>query len=267
MNVNAAYPNTIGAVHRGPNSSRPNSPEATSKTNSQQTRISNVPGNTSDPQVMAVEAPADQDAETKGVLRRLAEGHFSPVADVRLRINFYDELAQQSEAAAVGQVSDLKDTFVADLSSVVGGMDESEEQPTIDALTDAVAALELELSAGQSNNPDMLELAEQAVADFMDQVASIVTPLQPDVSDEEAVDNPVPTESTLLSAFADLTADYLENLSELLAEAQVSLQIEPVEGVPGKAYEKFMAIYSGLTNPQEPAAETGTTASTLDTSA
>ena len=53
------------------------------------------------------DAPGD-DESSRGVIRLLQEGHFKGVADVRLRINFFDELAAieagQLKAAAEGQI-------------------------------------------------------------------------------------------------------------------------------------------------------------------
>ncbi len=53
-------------------------------------------GETSQPSPDSI-SPAERDDKnteaTKGVLGLLQEGHFKGVADVRLRINFFDELA------------------------------------------------------------------------------------------------------------------------------------------------------------------------------
>ena len=46
-----------------------------------------------EPPVVDEPAPEEEAREARGVIRLLQEGHFKGVADVRLRINFFEELA------------------------------------------------------------------------------------------------------------------------------------------------------------------------------
>ncbi|MFH1370642.1 MAG: hypothetical protein ABII09_05080 [Planctomycetota bacterium] len=68
---------------------------------------------------------SSEDNGVKGVLRLLQEGHFKGVADVRLRINFHDELAA-IEGAQLRTVSDEQ----------IGGLTES-VGPNLQALVDS----------------------------------------------------------------------------------------------------------------------------------
>ena len=63
----------------------------------------------------AVEADhgGDESPPVKGVIRNLLEGHYKGVADIRLRINFHDELASLQQAEAL-QLTGEKTTDLVD---------------------------------------------------------------------------------------------------------------------------------------------------------
>ena len=70
-----------------------------------------------------------EDSDSDGVLRLLQEGHFKGVSDIRLRINFYNELAaieaQQLQAVADEQI----DGILQSVGSIVGTMIEESGPP------------------------------------------------------------------------------------------------------------------------------------------
>lgn len=70
-----------------------------------------------------------ESSDSDGVLRLLQEGHFKGVSDIRLRINFYNELAaieaQQLQAAAEEQI----DSILQSVGSIVGTMIEESVPP------------------------------------------------------------------------------------------------------------------------------------------
>ena len=53
-----------------------------------------------DVEVTTPEAPKNEGGRAAGVLRNLEAGHFKGVADVRLRINFFDQLSARAQTAA-----------------------------------------------------------------------------------------------------------------------------------------------------------------------
>jgi hypothetical protein len=76
----------------------------------------------------------------KGVLRLLQEGHFNGVADIRLRINFHDEISamesEQLKSAADGEV----DRFINTVTDFLKSQEQTDEDltPVVDAfLADA----------------------------------------------------------------------------------------------------------------------------------
>lgn len=78
-------------------------------------------GEASEPTPPADESSVEQtseDTETKGVLQNLLEGHFKGVSDVRLRINFFDELA----AIEAGQLQAVAEENIDGVLQAVGAI-------------------------------------------------------------------------------------------------------------------------------------------------
>jgi hypothetical protein len=228
---------------------------------------------------------ADGQDKVPGVLRLLAEGHFKPVADIRLRINFYDELSQQSENGAAGNVTTLNETLKSDLMAAIdSGVGSDEELRNL--LAGVVGELEAALPAGQIGSGEFLETAEKGINEFLAVVADSLAASQQSQADEvppaevpetQVVSQDEPTETPpaaeevpgeaptpgadLTTLLHDLTRQYLEQLSTIVSDA--TLAVEPATNVHGKAYEKFLAIYQGMIGQQ---AETQSTADELEPS-
>ena len=136
-----------------------------------------------------IPAPASED-EAKGVLRLLEAGHFKGVADVRLRINFFEELSAQAAAdavpAAVDGVEDLLTTMRA----------------TIATFADAVA------SSGTSGDESSSEALVNLTENFETQVESLIQ----DLTTAGSVD-----EESLESAIRASFEEFLGGLAELFA--------------------------------------------------
>ncbi len=105
-----------------------------------------------------------------GVIRLLEAGHFKGVADVRLRINFFDELSDRAgqDGAAVAQqeVANLAETVGAAVGELVGALpaDEATEELVSELVGEFDAALLVaveELPAGEGVDPDALAEAIQ----------------------------------------------------------------------------------------------------------
>lgn len=119
-----------------------------------------------------------------GVLRRLEQGHFSGVADARLRINFFQQLKaraqQRSEAVAQQQVTGLSDQVDQQLQGLLdaGQLD----QDTLDAAqslrTDFGQSLDTALQSFGDNH-DTTALGESvgsAFDTFVSGLRSLLTP-------------------------------------------------------------------------------------------
>lgn len=89
------------------------------------------------------ESDTKNEKHTKGVIRLLEAGHFRGVADVRLRINFFDELQSRREEAAGPVIEQAGEAFtnavVDGLNDAVAslGIEDALAEP-IDAFTDAI---------------------------------------------------------------------------------------------------------------------------------
>ena len=138
----------------------------------------------------------------KGVLRLLEAGHFNGVADVRLRINFFDELSARSSEAtkeAVGdQVTQLSETLAGTAQQLLEPFATDEESQA--ALTELLASFEAELQqaaddALAAENFDLSAFTattQAAFESFIEQAASILAP--PTTDTQTSVDEAEPVE-------------------------------------------------------------------------
>jgi hypothetical protein len=185
-------------------------------------------------------APTES-GRAKGVIRLLQEGHFQGVADVRLRINFHDELSRLGPPSTETSTADVVRGFssgveedLAQLTSALGG---GEEQPAtatelIDGFAAAVRALADE-TAGQPE-PDIVTLvgSTQALADAFSTDLRTLLALD---SSNAAIDE-------FITAFSD-------RLSQLEVTLLQSADLLPELSEPkgnGVAYAKFLDILNGL---------------------
>jgi len=88
------------------------------------------------PADLPVQPPVEQPAaeRQRGVIRLLQEGHFKGVADLRLRINFFDELAaagteQQPIAEPPAGKGKAYEKFLAIYEQMAGGPESNDEPP------------------------------------------------------------------------------------------------------------------------------------------
>ena len=113
-----------------------------------------------DDQLTVVNGSSTENPNTPGVIRLLEVGHFKGVADVRLRINFFDELSERSAERAAPVIQERADELVQSIASHVD---------------DLVVPLSL-------NEEDQAAVAA-LVAQFNAQVEDAVTSASPDNTD------------------------------------------------------------------------------------
>lgn len=161
-----------------------------------------VAGPTDDIELLEQPAPADEPAPVQtasddtegmraaGVLRNLMAGHYKGVADVRLRINFHEELmamqnaaTRQSGTAALG---DLSAAVGSALEALAGGEGLSaEQQQTIAGLKEtfdqAVADAGAAYAGGEAPDAAALKSAVQEAFDaLMGALGPLLAPPEPD---------------------------------------------------------------------------------------
>ena len=232
-----------------------------------------------------VDGEQSVETEAQGVLRLLQEGHFKGVADVRLRINFYDELAgiQASavDATAGEKINGIMGGIGGAVNSFVEGNELTEEQAA-----GVQAAQENFVGAANATgeNPavDLTAAFEAFIAalqNLFTQASSETPPEEPAAPPEGSGEAPSEgggeepavegeggePEMTPAAAGAESGVNwpgFIENLRTTFAAGMAELTdaISGVSALPplsepkgnGVAYDKFLAIYNQMSG-AEPA--------------
>ncbi|MCP4608652.1 MAG: hypothetical protein GY845_08055 [Planctomycetes bacterium] len=239
---------------------KPKTPEPVESEVEKASQDSPEPAQIEDPQ----SEPQENDAE-KGVIRNLLAGHYKGVSDVRLRINFFEELAA-IEAAEVQTVTAEKVGGV--LESVGGVVTEFVEGDN--ELTPEQSAGVMDLhdtfsqAAGESQNEPTADLTT-AFDDFVKGLRDLFAPpvKTPEENTIPETEDDGTTESNSTpelpwQTFLDNLQSAFTTASDELTKAVTDLQILPELSEPngnGVAYEKFLAIYNDLRGLNTPAAE------------
>jgi len=157
------FPNGVGSAEPQPDSSVPTLP----------------PDLEGDPQALQTTAAGrvENDGDSvRGVIRLLQEGHFKGVADVRLRINFYDELVaaglQEAGPAMTDKVMALLQTVNGQIEELTSSGILTEEQlaevaELQSAFNGSVNAAVDDLLNSDDGSAETLEAALQAAFDLL----------------------------------------------------------------------------------------------------
>lgn len=180
-----------------------------------------------------VDASAETGApvEQRGVIRLLMEGHFHGVANVRLRINFDEEIAALDASAA-------KETTAPKVAALVEAV-----TGRIDALTTSGQLSEEDAAAAREFATAFASEVETAGAEFAGGT----------IASEELVSRIRATFDSMAASLSELFAAELSPLFEAsmadlesaIANASALPEISEPHG-NGRAYAKFLAIYEGM---------------------
>jgi len=201
--------------------------------------------------------------KTPGVIRLLEAGHFKGVADVRLRINFHDQLAAAATAAAkpvaVEAAGGLAETIGDKLDELAAALALGEDD--LAELADLKAAFAQ--SASEATDAFAADgLAGEALTDqlteaFETLTGSLEALLIAPAAEPEAVANPefgvpaadvadpIPDGETLLADLAETFGVALAAVIDGLSTDSFLPELSPPTG-NGVAYEKFLAQYTQL---------------------
>lgn len=191
----------------------------------------------------------DNDSSEKGVIHLLNEGHFKGVADVRLRINFHDELTttENKAAGAVidGHIGNIAESLTETAVPLIEAGEFTEEQfnSAMETFQQEAGQVVDEFKAAAS--PSEETLATGLTSAFDNLIASISPapdndePADPDAPSSESTDQS--STELLTAAFQSALADLIEGLNDVPALPELS---EP--NGQGKAYDKFLGIYNDL---------------------
>jgi hypothetical protein len=201
----------------------------------------------------------DDTEDDKGVLGLLQEGHFKGVSEVRLHINFFEQLSA-IEAGKLQAVAEQKVNAV--LESVGGIVDTflEEENELTEEQTASVSELQetfFQAASGYTNEP-VTDL-NNAFDDFVEALRDLFAP--PALTQEEntttEAENPDAPELPWQTFIEDLQSAFTTATNEL-TQAFAEVRILPELSEPngnGVAYEKFLAIYNELRGLQTPTDE------------
>jgi hypothetical protein len=205
---------------------------------------------------------ADEQGDTekaRGVIRLLESGHFKGVADVRLRINFFDELSARANANAVPVAQEgagqLVDTVNGQVDGLLGQLELDEETTAaVETLRgefdEAVqTAVEESTTDGKVDTTALSESLSSAFAAFSQQLHDLIAPLVapaapeepeivPEVTDGiepvETIDEPVVEGDTPVDGETEIPEEVVaEGLTETTEEPVVdAVNPETVEETP-----------------------------------
>jgi len=177
-------------------------------------------------QTRPVEEP---DKDIAGVLRLLAEDHFKGVANLRLRINFHEELETIRTREVTGLLQKKTATIVEQLQEKIQDIPVDESVEAGDVLADFQTAVSnLFVPDENTRTPRMI------IAGLEDAFGQLVESLQP-VSD--------PTKTAL----TELQSWFTNQISDLKTELN-DHRPPPLSGPNGKgrAYNRFLAMYNEM---------------------
>lgn len=248
VNPQSAHGRGLANLHR-PDQDVEEGPEQTPESNE-----------ASEPTPAASESSVDETNDTtdaQGVLRLLGEGHFKGVADVRLRINFFDELtaieaakvqavAEEKANGILNSVGGVVDSFLADnelMEEQVAGV--QEHQGTFEQ---AVSAFQADPAVDLNNA--FGEIVEALRNLFMQGIEPPEQDPPPADGGGEVPDAPPAVESgpDWETFIDDLQSAFLAAMDELnngLSAANVLPELSGPSG-NGVAYDKFLAIYNEM---------------------
>lgn len=160
-----------------------------------------------------IEPSESNESESRGVMRLLAANHFRGVADVRLRINFFDELSAASASVANAAAETESQVF---LGGVGGAVDEflaslSLDDGTMHAIAKRIAGFEDDVRAALESNvtassvdADVLGDALRGVfEDLAAEISLLLNPPTDDVVSERVVDRKGPTPNAVVDQPGD----------------------------------------------------------------
>ena len=234
----------------------------------------------------------DEEDGQKGVIKNLLSGHFRGVSDVRLRINFQEEIAAleaaslaEATAAGVaeiaGNVASEIETFLTTdgldeetIASITGSLSAfvsgestiATFSATAETATteDAIAKLQSDFDTLiEALNSALIVSEETTTAETTEPegVIGFTTTVAPDsepTTTEFSVDEPAAEEEVVIDgeAFIASLIESFESEMETLIASLAEISILPELSEPngnGTAYDKFVAMYNEL---QEPATDT-----------
>ena len=199
-----------------------------------------------------------------GVIRLLEAGHFKGVADIRLRINFHDQLEQRAADKTADKLrtgaDELVKTTVSKTDEVLATLatDETSREAVGASLDEFSESVDTTLATAlKADDLDIDAIMADLRAAFDDLVGGLrdsFGPAEVDMSGTDTLVSVAPTAGdppapdAFEAALAELTDAFDQALSSLIESVESSLYLPDPSPAPGNgaAYDKFLAIYENL---------------------
>ena len=201
-----------------------------------------APTDVTAPRDGATAAPGE--AKVRGVIRLLQQGHFKGVADVRLRINFFDELSAIEHASLAQSAQDSVPELLASVNAPIdallasGELDEEQTAGVLaaqEAFSNAIQDLVDDFANSGGTDTGALTAGLQLAFDsLLDSLTPLLTALAPDTG---AVVDPAEPGGSEATPEGDATAVTVEATVEASASSlavTVETELEPAP-VPQEA--------------------------------
>lgn len=227
-----------------------------------------------------------ENEKVKGVIRLLQEGHFKGVADIRLRINFFEELSAMEngeiQKVAGEKVSAITDSVNANLDVFLLSGNLSDEQANtildqMETFTQSVGLIKEDfLNTAQLSKEDLISGLNSNFEEFISSLNSTFLPPETESTDDiSTIENPGIEESITVNPAGEenneideiiepdqaegpetIFQDFIQNLKTTFAEAlnELTSALNDITIMPdlsepngnGKAFDKFLTIYKNL---------------------
>ena len=234
----------------------------------------------------------EEDDDEQGVIRNLLDRHFKGVSDVRLRINFQEEIAALEAASlaevTAAEITEITSTISSEVEAFLttDGLDEETIASITNSLSafvsgdstiatfsateetaktqDAIAKLKSDFDALIEALNSALGIGEETTTaettetEGVIEFTAVVAPEGEQTTTEFSVDEPATEEEAVIDGeafIAKLIASFESEMAALIASLEET-SILPELSEPngnGTAYDKFLKMYNEL---QEPATDT-----------
>lgn len=212
----------------------------------------------------------DSAEKQKGVIRNLLAGHYKGVADVRLRINFFDELSAIEEGAKMSSLQSTLPNFQGSLDQAFSVFLENKElsEEQLEQITKEKNSLDLSINnllEQKLSSKELFDAVQSETNTFFETIKSFLESPSNEIVEQDELAEPVAQASDPLSDFKDQVTSALSLLETEGLSASILPELSEPSG-NGAAYEKFLAIYQELQSGGS-VSETEQEASIIDTEA
>ena len=192
------------------------------------------------------------DGGQRGVIRNLMEGHYKGVSDVRLRINFHEEITaienQQLQAASVENASDVTESVNSAINSLVESGKLTQDQAD-QAIEEFKTAADKVLEEFANNQPASTEDLVSALNPIFDKLVEFLQSTQTSEVPvpEQLVTEELPPEQPLVDSAEPTVPETPPESVEPLAAEPLEPQ-SPTEPQGPTEFELFLGDLAGLFN-------------------